>query len=400
MNAVSITSALALVAAVGCMASVAQCVEPVFRKIANNQIVYPTISRDGHVIVSPTIPWGMGVKMTDLSATVVLSPPANATTFIPTGISDDGSTIVGYGEYLGSTRPMRWRASSGTRLIIPVTFPPADFSVGYANAVSGDGAVVFGYEPGGKGFRWTQGAGATQIPVPPELPGAALTPIAASTSGDKAIGYVSSESFLWQSGSSAILPSPAGTHSQVVAMNEDGSVLVGYTSDEVNRFAGRWTASGHHSLGTLPNGLDPGTANAVSRDGKVIAGQGGPYGHLFVWTPQLGAIDLVQALICHGNVSIVGYQNWWVTSMTSDGKHIVGYASETGTNKNVPWIIDWPSCPADLNGDGVVDDADFSIFVMSYNIYLDTIGDLNYDCVTDDADFSHFVVAYNELLCP
>ena len=67
-----------------------------------------------------------------------------------------------------------------------------------------------------------------------------------------------------------------------------------------------------------------------------------------------------------------------------------------------------PSCPADLDGDGVVDDADFSIFVVAYEV-LDCAdpamapgcpSDLNADGLVDDADFSIFVVAYEALLCP
>lgn len=65
-------------------------------------------------------------------------------------------------------------------------------------------------------------------------------------------------------------------------------------------------------------------------------------------------------------------------------------------------------CPCDLNNDGVVEDADFSIFVLAYNILDCADGgmpfgcpaDFNYDGVVDDADFQIFVVAYNNLICP
>jgi len=65
------------------------------------------------------------------------------------------------------------------------------------------------------------------------------------------------------------------------------------------------------------------------------------------------------------------------------------------------------ACPADLNGDGFVDDSDFPIFVVAYNI-LDCAdaampagcpADFNGDDLVDDADFVVFVVAYNELVC-
>lgn len=66
------------------------------------------------------------------------------------------------------------------------------------------------------------------------------------------------------------------------------------------------------------------------------------------------------------------------------------------------------SCPADLTGDGVVDDSDFVQFADAYNI-LDCAdpamaagcpADLNSDAFVDDADFVLFANAYNELLCP
>ncbi|MBL8887952.1 MAG: DUF4082 domain-containing protein [Phycisphaerales bacterium] len=67
-----------------------------------------------------------------------------------------------------------------------------------------------------------------------------------------------------------------------------------------------------------------------------------------------------------------------------------------------------PSCPADFNDDGLVDDEDFVLFATMYDI-LDCAAiamppgcpaDLNGDFLVDDADFVIFVDAYNELLCP
>jgi len=67
-----------------------------------------------------------------------------------------------------------------------------------------------------------------------------------------------------------------------------------------------------------------------------------------------------------------------------------------------------PGCPCDLNHDGMVDDLDFQIFLVAYNV-LDcadptmTAGcpsDFNGDNVVEDLDFQVFLLAYNELLCP
>jgi hypothetical protein len=63
-------------------------------------------------------------------------------------------------------------------------------------------------------------------------------------------------------------------------------------------------------------------------------------------------------------------------------------------------------CPGDLNHDRVVDDADFTIFVVAYNALqcpappASCDADLNGDGFVDDADFVLFAAAYNALICP
>ncbi|MBY0113474.1 MAG: hypothetical protein K2Y21_11670 [Phycisphaerales bacterium] len=65
-------------------------------------------------------------------------------------------------------------------------------------------------------------------------------------------------------------------------------------------------------------------------------------------------------------------------------------------------------CLGDLNGDGLVDDTDFTIFVVAYDFLLCPTNpaftccpaDLNGDGQVDDLDFSIFVVNYDDLICP
>lgn len=62
------------------------------------------------------------------------------------------------------------------------------------------------------------------------------------------------------------------------------------------------------------------------------------------------------------------------------------------------------ACRADLNNDGVVDDADFTGFVQAYALMACQRGDpcradLNDDGFVDDADFAAFALAYDRLLC-
>jgi hypothetical protein len=72
-------------------------------------------------------------------------------------------------------------------------------------------------------------------------------------------------------------------------------------------------------------------------------------------------------------------------------------------------VADFGRLPhADFSGNGIVEDADFQVFVVAYDI-LDCAdaampagcpSDLNADGVVDDADFILFVAGYNELVCP
>ncbi len=62
-------------------------------------------------------------------------------------------------------------------------------------------------------------------------------------------------------------------------------------------------------------------------------------------------------------------------------------------------------CPADLNNDRSVDDADFVLFSAAYELLVcPTSGscgaDMNVDGFVDDADFVLFAAAYEQLLCP
>lgn len=68
----------------------------------------------------------------------------------------------------------------------------------------------------------------------------------------------------------------------------------------------------------------------------------------------------------------------------------------------------YSTCRADLNGDRQVNDADFTVFVVAYDV-LDCSSpsmpdecpsDLNLDGLVDDGDFQIFVVGYDLLLCP
>lgn len=76
-------------------------------------------------------------------------------------------------------------------------------------------------------------------------------------------------------------------------------------------------------------------------------------------------------------------------------------------NTRIRSIAIYTNCPADVNLDGIADDADFSPFAVAYSIGvcedpampLPCPSDLNADGMVDDADFAIFMTGYDRLLC-
>lgn len=64
------------------------------------------------------------------------------------------------------------------------------------------------------------------------------------------------------------------------------------------------------------------------------------------------------------------------------------------------FTISGTPCPADMNLDGFVDDADFVAFAGAYDDYATLLGDFNDDGFTDDSDFVLFAGAYDSFVCP
>lgn len=86
----------------------------------------------------------------------------------------------------------------------------------------------------------------------------------------------------------------------------------------------------------------------------------------------------------------------------------VGQIVASGKRGNSPRLFvltQRPYCPADLNGDGFVDDLDYPLFLKAYDASAcptppeDCPGDLNLDGVVDDSDFVLFIYSYNVTLC-
>ena len=99
---------------------------------------------------------------------------------------------------------------------------------------------------------------------------------------------------------------------------------------------------------------------------------------------------------------------YYTVSFSSLGAGVEGGSHTSSFSRNVFFYFNTRGpCPADLNGDGMVDDEDFVLFVQAYNLLYCSDpaavnkcpADLTNDGYVVDDDFVEFVPAYNQLLC-
>lgn len=110
------------------------------------------------------------------------------------------------------------------------------------------------------------------------------------------------------------------------------------------------------------------------------------------------------SLFTHDTICRVNPQTREVTLIADLGPQVT---ADVRGKMQFTSLAQFTNCPGDLNLDGVVDDADFVIFVQAYDL-LDCAdpampppcaADLNGDLFVDDGDFVGFVGGYNGLLC-
>lgn len=171
-----------------------------------------------------------------------------------------------------------------------------------------------------------------------------------------------------------------------------GSDLIG-TTDQYARWAhasfGTTTSRNFDGVTTFSVPVTFGTSFNLGVYAMVVAGQ-----------RSSGGLGGTSSATIHAEFNWEG-----LVGIFNDAGPVSGATVVSGSGKD--WGGASGSCPSDLNGDGLVDDADFTIFVVAYNI-LDCAdpsmpagcpADINGDGLVDDADFTLFVVAYNALIC-
>lgn len=290
------------------------------------------ISADGLVVVGYSEPpsggSARGFRWTQSGGAVEVSALSGYTQSTkPTGVSGDGSVIVGESINASSSfHAFRWTVGGTTDL---GTLSGGE-SLTYAPAVSQNGLVVVGTS-GSAGFRWTSG-GISNIGV---LLGYSDYTSATGVSGNGAVvvgkgqdslGYTRAFRWVEGVGMSNLGVLPGGNSSDARGVSSDGSVVVGLSDSTAGNLAYRWTqATGMVSLGLPAGGWERSTPLGMSPDGAVVVGQvsdtmGMSFGPAF-WDANGNGYLLSDYLSTHG-VDLTGWSLQTVYAATgSDGTY-------------------------------------------------------------------------------
>lgn len=373
------------------------------------------ISRDGRVVVgyaeSKAFIWTADDGLRELPARGAVA------------VDSSGTKVAGW-SYFGweeGTKAVTWTATDGT-----INIGPPGWGYSYANGLSADGRTVVGVVRTGLAYRsarWRDG-NSYEVLLPRALPGgeevADSSALGVSADGSVIVGWGSTNAgdraFRWTEGARlreviGALPAPAPAQwSHANAVNRDGNAVVGDSrlGSMIHPF--RWTVHGGMiDLGLAPNLSKGGFASGVSGCGSVVVGWGltaESHERAAIWTPTEGMRDLNDLLPAMG-VDLSGWVLIRVTGVSDDGSTVCGWGLHNGVNEG--WVARLrPYCSSDLDSNGIVDDADFSLFVASYSELTCTApsmprwcpADLFVDGLVNDSDFQVFARAYDALLCP
>ncbi len=382
------------------------------------------VSADGTVVVGATgLRGGYHDAFRWTAATGMVSIAAGGKNFaFAHAVSGDGLVVAGVGDPDGGgNSAFRWTAAGGmVRLSRPAGWGYSD-----SYSVSFDGSVVSGYcyGPGGKrAVIWTdagKGGGVMQdlgtlsttcgpLSFSQGYGGISADGTVVSGDGSADVQYCSGHVFRWTSNGSGggtmqdlgHLPGPFATDSLAFGLSADGLVVVGSSQASNNDQAFRWTsAGGMQDIGfALTGGEGSSEADAANADGSVVVGYASIPGaddlHAFMWTSELGSVDLNVYLPSVG-INLSGWVLKYATGVSADGRTIVGYGEHFGYQYNEAYVVTLPeaTCYADCNGVGGLTIADFGCFQTKF-VAGDPYADCNGVGGLTIADFGCFQTAF------
>lgn len=256
------------------------------------------------------------------------------------GVNANGSSVVGSGNSTGGFTRAFSHSGSMSDLGAAV-FPPGGNS--YARASSSTGTVVVGsFEVSGATHagRWTS-TGFQDLGVLQPQTATSSRANAVSPDGNWSVGQsgqlIGGPRAVRWSGSGSILNLgvlSGGTTSEAFAVSSNGMFVAGRSGSSSGNRAFRWTNTGMQDLGVLPGDANSG-ATDITGDGQTIVGfsawQFGPsfYHRAIMWKPGLGMVDLNTYLPSIG-IPLTGWNLEDAVGISLNGTAIAGYGSRNG----------------------------------------------------------------------
>jgi len=291
-----------------------------------------------------------GIRWTRATGLVNLGNLNGYSISIATGVSADGSVIVGWsGNAFGAnnSHAFRWTQATGMTSLGLLNGGSSSEAFG----VSADGSVVVGSAQDGsagnaqRAFRWTQATGMTSLGT--LNGGNSSQAIAASANGSVIVGTAADgnagnrdRAFRWTQATGMVSLDPLNIAAQSFAqsVSADGNIVAGFAFFTPNSggsqfLAFRWTqATGIVTLGTLSGGSFS-IANGISADGRVVVGaadQGSPAtNRAFRWTQSTGMQTVEEWVRSNGIPVAPAFATNRAVAINADGSVVAG-ALENG----------------------------------------------------------------------
>lgn len=322
-----------------------------------------SISGDGNVVVG----WAYDSTYTRQAftwdavngITLLGDLPGGSNASFATGVSFDGSTIVGVGANEDGFDPFYWNSTDGlTGLNVSLG---GGASVRSAT-ISDDGNFIVGTsyrilsENNSEGYRWDAINGFLLL-------GSGTWHPVISGDGLKIAGTNSQGLYLWtEAGGAVDLGKPVGANSVFVrGISRNGNAIVGYFIDS----DGDWEAylwdsiDGFTNLGHFFPAGTFSVAYDISGDGRIVVGQSDIVGgdrQAFVWTKEIGMRNLKTVLEGQGVTFPADMTLDDVYGISDDGSTVTGAATEPGNS-----FQGYIASGLDLNLEPVVFDAEVDL---------------------------------------
>lgn len=280
-------------------------------------------------------------------------------------VSGDGSIVVGASFSAASssstvippTEAFRWTAETG--IVGLGDLEGGGFS-SFASGISSDGSVIVGNSNGPQGteaFRWTAETGLVGLGDLPEG-GFSSQAVRASADGSVIVGGGISasgiEGFRWteETGVVGVGDLPGGVFfSRAADVSADGSVIVGRSasanssvSGQIGNFSGTeafvWTEeTGILGISDLPGGGFFSRAFGVSGDGSIVVGQSEGFRgqEPFIWDRVNGIRPLLDVLIDDLGLDLTGWTNLVAQDISDDNSTVIGFGLNPDGNTE-GWI--------------------------------------------------------------